>query len=139
MARDDESHFIFVMPVFAVELREHLVESRRCWIDVDYVSSNVPAANLQLIDLSGVRLKNLFGRSIVRNRVRRLPALVIDAVPCKTRHDLVVSLEGCVFVEERYYSHYVFLLMRDVRPIVSSRNSRISMCRLACARVSPHE
>ena len=46
MTGDDESHFVFVVPVFAIEFREHLVKSGCCGTDVDHISSDVTAANL---------------------------------------------------------------------------------------------
>jgi len=43
VAGDDEAHFVFVVPVFAIEFGEHLVETRCCRVDVDDVGSHVTA------------------------------------------------------------------------------------------------
>ncbi len=46
MARDDESYFVFVVPVFAIELREHLFETGCGRVHVDDVGGHVAAASL---------------------------------------------------------------------------------------------
>ena len=58
-ALDDEPHFVLVVPVLGVELREHRVEARRVGLDVDDVGGDVAAARLELVDLAGVRREHL--------------------------------------------------------------------------------
>ena len=51
---DDEAHLVFVMPVLAVELRQHRFEVGRLWPDVDYVGRPIAAAGLERLDLPAV-------------------------------------------------------------------------------------
>src|SRR5262245_37537376 len=54
MPRDDKSHFVFVVPVLAIELRQQRVETRRCRGDVDHISSHVATTSFELLDLARV-------------------------------------------------------------------------------------
>jgi len=140
VTRNDESDFVFVVPVFAIEFREHLFETGCGGIYIDHVGSHVAAALFERFNLARVGVQDRFGWSVVGNRMSRCSTFVVNTVMGESRHDLLVVLESFVFVENRYDRHTCYLLvMCNVRPIVSSRNSRISICRFACARVSPHE
>src|ERR1044071_1567519 len=44
---DGESHFVLIVPVFAIELCEHFFKSEGCRVDVDDVGSDVAAALLE--------------------------------------------------------------------------------------------
>ena len=63
-ALHDESDFVFVMPVFAAELREHGVQVRGLRADVDHIGGHVAAGRLQFVDLVAVRLKHRVGAGV---------------------------------------------------------------------------
>src|SRR5437764_11999647 len=50
-ALDDHPNFVFVVPVLAVEFREHGVETGRLGSDVDDVGGDVPATYFEFVDL----------------------------------------------------------------------------------------
>src|SRR5436853_5745240 len=41
---DDEAHFVFIMPVLALEARQHRIETRRLRSNVNHVDSHIAAA-----------------------------------------------------------------------------------------------
>src|SRR5690242_2806108 len=41
---DDEAHFVFIVPVLALESRQHRIEPRCLRCNVDYISSHITAA-----------------------------------------------------------------------------------------------
>src|SRR6185503_17415927 len=49
---NDESHFVLVVPVLAIKLRQHCIETRCGGTDVDHVGSYVTSALLQSLDLA---------------------------------------------------------------------------------------
>src|SRR5215212_1928451 len=63
---DGEPHFVFVVPVLAIKLREHVTEPWCCWTNVNHVGRNVAASSLQFFNLACICMQNLFGWSIVR-------------------------------------------------------------------------
>src|SRR6185295_9584986 len=44
MARDDEAHLVFVMPVFTTKFPEHRFEPRRVGTNIDYISRYIAAS-----------------------------------------------------------------------------------------------
>src|SRR5690242_4284595 len=50
MTRDDESHFVFVMPVFPIEFRKHHLKPWCFGADIDQIGGNVTAAVFQFCD-----------------------------------------------------------------------------------------
>src|SRR6266446_7049989 len=64
VARDYESHLVFVMPVFTIKLRQHFIQPGRVGPNINHVGCDVAAAGFQLVDLPGIRLEDLFRRRI---------------------------------------------------------------------------
>ena len=137
---DDEAHFVLVVPVLAAELREHRVEVRRLGLDVDHVGVDVAAARLERVDLRRLGGEDLLGGGSGSTGRSRHPALILDAVLGEEsanvrglgeRRSLLRNPDHAMLPPPRG-------LCVAVRPIVSNRNSRISMCRTASASDVPH-
>ena len=75
---DCEPYFIFVVPVFAIELRQHALKTSRVWGDIDYVCGDVATASFQLFNFVGISAKNFFCCSIGGNRIAGLPSFIFD-------------------------------------------------------------
>src|SRR2546422_1177259 len=45
VARDYESHLVFVMPVLTIKLRQHFIEPGRVGTNINYVSCDIAAAS----------------------------------------------------------------------------------------------
>src|ERR1700730_102557 len=143
VARDDEPHFVFAMPMFTIKLREHCVEPGRLRINVDHVCGDITTLSFQLFDLFRVGAQHLLRRRVRRDVMLGPPLLVIDAARRQVISDclLVAYCEPC-FRNSDYchcpaLSSLVLSVINRVRPIASSKNSRISMCLFACAKSLP--
>ena len=85
MARDDEPYFVFVVPMFAIKLRQHSLEPRCFPTNINYVSCDITANGFQSIDLPGIRAKNLLRGRVDSERMDRYPSLVVYATGFKAR------------------------------------------------------
>ena len=95
---NDEPHFVFIVPVFALESRQHGFESRRLRIDINYVGGHITAARFQAVDLCGIGRKNLISRRLRRHRARCVPTFISDAEARKISSDLVQVVKRAVLV-----------------------------------------
>src|SRR5262249_25665434 len=77
-ALNNETHLVFVMPMFAAEFGEHGIQIGSLRADIDDVCGDVSAGRLQLVDFIGVGVEDFFLRSIGIQWVRRLPDVVLD-------------------------------------------------------------
>jgi len=95
-ALEDEAHLVLVVPVLAAELREHRLQVRGLAPHVDHVGRDVAAAGLEPRDLGVVGREHLVRRGGGRERVRRRPALVVDADRCEELRDRLLPLHDPV-------------------------------------------
>src|SRR5712692_7436312 len=69
MPGDYEPYFVFVMPVFAIELCQHRVDPRRFGAHINHVSRDVTTASFQLFDLFRICAQDLFRWCILGDRM----------------------------------------------------------------------
>jgi len=105
VTRDDETHFILIVPVFPIELLQHRVETGGVGIDVNHVGGNVAAALFQFFDLVRISAQNLVLRRVVRDRMLGAPTFVVDTVARQQGSYFLFVLDRSVFVSDRYDSH----------------------------------
>src|SRR5439155_18809714 len=144
---DDVTHFVFIMGVFDVELRQHGIEPGSVSVHVNHIRRDIPAPALAFFKLRSVCAQHLRRRSILRQIRRSLPALVFDADSCEVIPYLIVFEKRPLFVRNSQQSHRDLLLpvassphalcAAPDRTRTSIRNSRISTWRLASAKLSP--
>src|SRR4030095_2580478 len=104
-ASDYESYFVFIMPMFAIELGKHLFQSGSFRVDVYNVSCHVAALSFQVINFSRVGLQDFLGRSVLGYGMRWCPTFVIDSKTFQTGANLILAFEGLVFIRQCYQSH----------------------------------
>src|SRR6266536_649325 len=140
VARDYESHLVFVVPVLAIKLRQHFLKPGSFRTNINHIRRYIAAASFQLVDIIGIRLKNLFRRCIESYRMSGYPLFVIYATRCEVFGNRCTISQSAVFIKYIDQSHrqpslvFCVLLITSVWPSTSSRNSRISTCRLACGK-----
>src|SRR5213080_1260224 len=71
---DDVTHFVFIMGVFDVELRQHGIEPGSVSVHVNHIRRDIPAPALAFFKLRSVCAQHLLRRSILRQIRRSLPA-----------------------------------------------------------------
>jgi hypothetical protein len=76
---DDESHFVFIMPVFATELGKHGFQVRGLRFDINHIRRDIPAGCFKLFDFGAVSREDLFRVCIRVDSVRRFPPFVSDS------------------------------------------------------------
>ena len=69
VARDDESHFVFVVPVFAIEFRKHCVKPGCFGANINQIGRDVTAAAVQFFDFLGVSAEDFVCRRIIGDRI----------------------------------------------------------------------
>jgi len=106
---ENKAHFIFVVPMLAIEPGEHFVESGGLRMDIDHVGGVVASMQFQAFDLVGVCGKHLVRRRIVPQRVRRLPSFVADTDCRETLFDANFVGQDQVIVRNSQNSHNRFL------------------------------
>src|SRR5437588_5955846 len=102
---NDESNFIFIVPVLTVEFRKHCVEPGRARVHIDHVGGDVAANDLEPFDLVRVCRENLVGRSVCRNRTRRIPSLVIDSDAAQAFRYIVATAKSSILVGNYDHGH----------------------------------
>src|SRR5262249_20806487 len=102
---DDETHFVFVVPVFTVEAVEHRIKPWSCGRNIDHVGSNVAAFGFQAINFRSVRSENFSGGSACGKFVRWLPPFVGNADAGKIIADFRVLRESPLFIRNVYGRH----------------------------------
>src|SRR5439155_1759621 len=112
---DDVTHFVFIMGVFDVELRQHGIEPGSVSVHVNHIRRDIPAPALAFFKLRSVCAQHLRRRSILRQIRRSLPALVFDADSCEVIPYLIVFEKRPLFVRNSQQSHGDLLL-----PVASS-------------------
>jgi len=75
---DDEADLVFVVPVFAIELRQHRFQSRCQRVHIDYIRGYVSASRFEGFNLARVSSKDLLGRRVGSNFAQTSPIVVID-------------------------------------------------------------
>src|SRR5688572_29812262 len=134
-AMDDEADLVFIVPVFPAEFCQHGVQPRCLRVHVNDIRRDVASARFQLFNFCRVRLEDFFGGGVGFGRVFRIPDLIIDADRLqKVRYFDTVS-QGMTLFGYSDYRHVSSIMCR--RPTDSSRNSRISTCRVASPRSWP--
>jgi hypothetical protein len=105
VARDDKSHFVFVMPVFTIKLRQHFIKPRRIGSNINYVSRDIAAARFQVVDFSGIRLKDLFYRCFEGDWMGGYPMFIIYATPSQVCGNRFAIFYSAVFIKQSHQSH----------------------------------
>src|SRR5580693_1358639 len=72
---DDVAHFVFVMGMLDVELREHRVQPGRIRINIYHIRSYEPATPFEFLNLTAERCQDLLCRSIDGKVGGKLPPL----------------------------------------------------------------
>ena len=75
---DDVTHFVFIVAMLDVELREHGIESRGIGIYIDDVGGHVSATAFQFLHLWRIGVQDLLRRCFGTDVVGKWPALVFD-------------------------------------------------------------
>jgi hypothetical protein len=60
-ALDNESDLVFIVLVFAIELRKHRIQTRRVWMNIDDIRGDVAALRLQTLNFLRICTKNGIG------------------------------------------------------------------------------
>jgi hypothetical protein len=69
VARDDESHLVFIMPVFPVEFRKHRVKPGCFGANIDHIGRDVTAAAVQFCDFLRIGAEDFICRRIFGDRI----------------------------------------------------------------------
>src|SRR5690348_10260723 len=145
--RNDVPHFVLIMRVLDVELRQHRVQPGSIRVYVNHVRRYVSAPSLQFFNLWPIRAQHLLRRRVLRQVRGRLPAFVLDADSGQVLAYLILFANRSLFLRNSQHSHgnlscssrsnaYAVCAAPE-RPRTSIKNSRISTCRLASPRLSP--
>src|SRR6266704_6417970 len=90
VARDDEPHFVFVMPMFTIKLCEHRVKAGRLRINVDDIRGDISTLSFQLFDLFRVGAQHFLRWRLRRNVMLGSPLLIMDAATRQVISDLLL-------------------------------------------------
>src|SRR5206468_4086391 len=100
MALDDETHFVLVVPVLAIELCDHRIKSRGLSVDGDHIGSDVAPRRLQFFDFLCVSLENFFCRGIRLHGMLGLPVFIPDAASYEIVANQSSVSEFSVFIDD---------------------------------------
>src|SRR5262249_40909813 len=76
---NDKANFVFVVPVFPIESREHLFQPGGVRCNVNHVCRYITTDSFQLLNFSRISLKDLFRGFVCGNALTCRPALIVDA------------------------------------------------------------
>src|SRR5207253_744968 len=76
---NDEAHFIFIVPVLAIELSQHRLQAWGLGFHINHIRRDIATMHLELVYFRAISRKDFFGRCVGFDSVRRLPPFVIDS------------------------------------------------------------
>src|SRR5262249_47207908 len=111
----NETNLIFLVPVFAVEFRQHGLESRSAGINVDEVGGLVSSTSFQAVDLLSKSGEQHFRRCSGLDRLWQVPMFVVDADARKLRSHRIMIPPGGVLIRNFYDCHAALFKTNLVR------------------------
>ena len=142
---NDESDFVFIVPMLTAELRKHRIKTRCLRSDADHIRRHVAAASLQGFDFPRVGLEDFISRRVRLDRMRRFPDFIVDSDTSQVIRHRGLFRQRAILFRNANDCHMSLLRTRNSygsiicrRPTDSKRNSKISTCRAASARSLPH-
>src|SRR5215470_3271450 len=95
---NDEADFVFIMPVLAIESRQHGFKVRSLGTNVNHVRGDIADALFQLFYFSAVCGEDIFRRCVGFDSVRGLPTLVVNSDACEVGSNGSRGVQGAILI-----------------------------------------